>query len=1081
MPTIPIKQFGPIQSLTESTEVGVSLTRATNILLRPNKGFRGIPLYYRLFGIGNTVSVQSTLRALTYLGTAIGDTSGHRSTNKTVAIQVECQAKNFLLFYDLTATAKPCRGWFYLGEKGTVPSTLNLDAGTVTYTVLAVGLNVSARWYGTRAYSEWLLGNGHDENVIVQLNRTATPGVWRKAGSNVKPAAPSIVAVAPSKSGLTAATWSIDTRLKLTANTDNYPGISGNNRIRVTITPTVAALTSVLTGTGTPTTDPFNYAITGGASQSGTSAIEYPNASAIRNFINSDTKILTVLDALLTSTDAPISSAQGPTYLSGGAGTGLSEGFTDRVVTVIARYWDPGQEGLGYEGISSDESNTLTILSSQNFDVRVTVTPDANAEGGRFPFIRVFLNFIDDAGNEIFSLMNPTDPIPNVGGGSGTFRTANSGSTLYTVTNQVNAQFPGGGSSNIVMNITNYPIGSTIIWFTTPFNYPGGITAGTPYYVVYSTGATIRIATTLGGTPMTFPDFRDSVFGYTPVVHGLSVNDVIVPTSVPIAPFALNGTYYVVSTPSTTTLTLSATTGGTALSASGSSAATYTQIRIVQLGTNSEVGQAMSEDQNRPLPHTHHSLAAQQTWRAGVTGYQERLYASKIAPIDEPVPEGCASEDFTSVQSTSSAAGSSEITAVYTDGQWLHMHTPAGILLVDPENPTNPAREPQVGTGAINGATMVAMPDRRIFYVGSDLSLMAFDASIQLQEIVGNATVASAAATAYLRARVDTNAIAANNDRAHAYLDNVGQLLWLYLPGTTAVSNGELIGFAYDLINNGIVGEFTFPRCYASTMMEKTRPEITFVDEDGNMLYTDPTNQPDHSDSYPLQIAAPASVVFTVNTSTDVITTATAHGLHANDDVIRVSSTGTLPAPLAAATNYYVISTPTTTTLQIASTVGGTAINLTTAGTGTHSLTPQPAFTPQATGTAIPVADNGFGNVIYDAGAGNLRYLRAYTSYLETGYWDLGDPASRKAFMAFCWRTIAGSRAIMSITLESLSGDTATYTLGDVGTYGCNHRAPLMMSDSAIKAKITILSAQQKSWAVRDCGFDWLPQTYGSL
>lgn len=993
MPTIPIKQFGPIQSLTESTEVGVSLTRATNILLRPNKGFRGIPLYYRLFGIGNTVSVQSTLRALTYLGTAIGDTSGHRATNKTVAIQVECQAKNFLLFYDLTATAKPCRGWFYLGEKGTVPSTLNLDAGTVTYTVLAVGLNVSARWYGTRAYSEWLLGNGQDENVIVQLNRTATPGIWRKAGSNVKPAAPKIVAVAPSKSGLTPASWTIPARLKLTANTDNYAGASGNNRIRVTITPTVAALTSVLTGTGTPTTDPFNYAITGGATQSGTSAIVYPDASAIRNFINADTKILTVLDALLLMPDAPINSAQGPTYLSGGAGTGTSEGFTDRVVTVIARYWDPGQEGLGYEGISSDESNTLTILSSQNFDVRVTLTPDANAEGGRFPFIRLFLNFIDDAGNEIFSLMNPTDPIPNVGGGSGTFRTANSGSTLYTVTNQVTAQFPGGGSSNIVMNITNYPIGSTIIWFTTPFNYPGGITAGTPYYVVYSTGATIRIATTLGGTPMTFPDFRDSVFGYTPVVHGLSVNDVIVPTSVPIAPFALNGTYYVVSTPSTTTLTLSATTGGTALSASGSSSATYTQIRIVQLGTNSEVGQAMSEDQNRPLPHTHHSLAAQQTWRAGVTGYQERLYASKIAPIDEPVPEGCASEDFTSVQSTSSAAGSSEITAVYTDGQWLHMHTPAGILLVDPENPTNPAREPQVGTGAINGATMVAMPDRRIFYVGSDLSLMAFDASIQLQEIVGNATVASASATAYLRARVDTNAIAANNDRAHAYLDNVGQLLWLYLPGTTAVSNGELIGFAYDLINDGIVGEFTFPRCYASTMMEKTRPEIVFVDEDGNMLYTDPTNQPDHSDSYGAQ----------------------------------------------------------------------------------------GAFTPQATGTAIPVADNGFGNVIYNAGAGNLRYLRAYTSYLETGYWDLGDPASRKAFMAFCWRTIAGSRAIMSITLESLSGDTATYTLGDVGTYGCNHRAPLMMSDSAIKAKITILSAQQKKWAVRDCAFDWLPQTYGSL
>lgn len=1002
MPTTPIKQFGPIQSLTESTEVGISLTRATNILLRPNKGFRGIPLYYRLFGIGNSTAIQDTIRALTFSGTPIGDTAPRRATNKTVAIQIECQAKNFLLFYDLTATAKPCRGWFYLGERGTVPATLDLDSGTVTYTVLAVGLNAAARWYGTRAYSEWLLGNGVDDNVIVQLNRTATPGVWRKAASNAKPAAPVITLVPPANSGLTQASWTIDTRLKLTADDDNYPGASGNDRIRVTVTPTVATLTSVLTGSGTPTTDPFDYAITGGATGGGTAAIVYPNASAIRDFINADTKILTVLQSLLVSSDAPISSPHGPTFLSGGAGTGTSTGFTDRVATVIARYWDPGQEGLGYEGISSDESNTLIISAAQNYDIRVGVTPDPSAEGGRFPFIRIYLNFIDDSGTEIFSLMNPNDPIPN----------------------------------------------------TTPSSFTFTATAATDILTTSS-------------------------------AHGLAVNDVIRVSTTGTLPagLAANTDYNVISVPSTTTLKVSTTPGGTSvnITTTGSGTHTLTQQRIVQLGTNSEIGQAMSEDQNRPLPHVHHVLANGQVWRAGVTDYQERLYASKVAPVDEPVPEGCYTEDFTNVQSTSSAAGSAEITALYTDGQWLHLHTPAGILLKDPTAPTAPPREPQVPTGAINGATMVPMPDRRIFYIGSDLSLMAFDASIQLQEIVGNASVASAAATSYLRERVDTDAIAANNDRAHAFLDTVGQLLWLYLPGTTAVSNGELIGFAYDLINDGIVGEFTFPRVYASAMMEKTRPEITWADEEGNLFYTDPTNQPDHSDSYPAQVATPASVVFTVNTGTDILTTSAAHGLHVSDDVIRVSSTSTLPAPLAAATDYYVISTPSITTLQIATTAGGTAINLTTAGTGTHSLTPQAAFTPQATGTAIPVADNGYGNVIYDAGAGNQRYLRAYTAYLETGYWDLGAPSSRKAFMAFIWRTIAGSRAIVTITLESLSGQTETYTLGDVGTYGCNHRAPLMMSDSAIKAKITILSAEQKKWSVRDCAFDWKPQTFGSL
>ncbi len=929
MPTTPIKQFGPIQSLTESTEVGISLTRATNILLRPNKGFRGIPLYYRLFGIGNSTAIQTTLRALPFTGYpgGIGADAGARTANKTVAIQIECQAKNFLLFYDLTATAKPCRGWFYLGEKGTVPATLNLDSGTVTYTVLAVGLDAAARWYGTRAYSEWLLGNGVDDNVIVQLNRTKTPGVWREAASNVKPAAPVLGLVPPANSGLTQASWTVDTRLKITANADNYPGISGNgtevtgNRIRVQITPTVATLTSVLTGSGTPITDPFLYSITGGATGGGTAAIIYPDASTIKTFINADTKVLSILDALLTGSDAPLSnpSGYGPTFLAGGAGTGTSTGFSDRVATVIARYWDPGDDGLGYEGVSSDESNTLIISAAQNYDLRVTVTPDPSAEGGRFPFIRIYLNFIsDDGSTEIFSLMNPNDPIPNT-----------------------------------------TPVAKP---FTTPL-------AGSP---------AARIITTSSA-------------------HELAVNDVIRFTTTGTLPagLALNKDYSVLTVPSPTTMTVSATASGPpiTITTAGTGTHSLTQQRVIQLGTNSEIGQAMSTDQNRPLPHTHHVIANGQVWGAGVTNFQERLYASKAAPVDERVPEGFNTDDFVNVQSTSSAAGSAEITALYTDGQWLHLHTPAGILLKDPTDPTAQPREPQVPTGAINGATMVPMPDRRILYVGSDLSLMAFDASIQLQEIVGNASVASAAATSYLRERVDTDAIAANNDRAHAFLDTVGQLLWLYLPGKASVSNGELIGFAYDLINDGIVGEFTFPRVYASAMMEKTRPEITWADEDGNLFYTDPTAQPDHSDNYGAQ----------------------------------------------------------------------------------------GAFTPQATGTAIPVADNGYGNVIYDAGAGNQRYLRAYTAYLETGYWDLGDPASRKAFMAFCWRTIAGSRAIMQITLESLSGATETFTLGDVGEYGCNHRAPLMMSDSAIKAKITILSAQQKKWAVRDCAFDWTPQTFGSV
>jgi hypothetical protein len=60
------------------------------------------------------------------------------------------------------------------------------------------------------------------------------------------------------------------------------------------------------------------------------------------------------------------------------------------------------------------------------------------------------------------------------------------------------------------------------------------------------------------------------------------------------------------------------------------------------------------------------------------------------------------------------------------------------------------------------------------------------------------------------------------------------------------------------------------------------------------------------------------------------------HGRTANQEFF-LFSTGSLPAPLAAVTPYYVIS-PTTNTLQLSATSGGAAIDITTAGAGTHFL-----------------------------------------------------------------------------------------------------------------------------------------------
>jgi len=77
---------------------------------------------------------------------------------------------------------------------------------------------------------------------------------------------------------------------------------------------------------------------------------------------------------------------------------------------------------------------------------------------------------------------------------------------------------------------------------------------------------------------------------------------------------------------------------------------------------------------------------------------------------------------------------------------------------------------------------------------------------------------------------------------------------------------------------------------------------------------------------------------FTANASTDVIT-ATGHD-YINDMpvTVSVSGGGTLPAPLVAGTTYYVRDVATNT-FKLSATIGGEAINITDAGTGSFVVT----------------------------------------------------------------------------------------------------------------------------------------------
>jgi hypothetical protein len=66
------------------------------------------------------------------------------------------------------------------------------------------------------------------------------------------------------------------------------------------------------------------------------------------------------------------------------------------------------------------------------------------------------------------------------------------------------------------------------------------------------------------------------------------------------------------------------------------------------------------------------------------------------------------------------------------------------------------------------------------------------------------------------------------------------------------------------------------------------------------------------------------------------ILTATNHNL-TNGAIVQLTTTGTLPAPLAVLTNYYVINV-SGATLQLSLTSGGSAITLTDTGSGVHRI-----------------------------------------------------------------------------------------------------------------------------------------------
>jgi hypothetical protein len=130
--------------------------------------------------------------------------------------------------------------------------------------------------------------------------------------------------------------------------------------------------------------------------------------------------------------------------------------------------------------------------------------------------------------------------------------------------------------------------------------------------------------------------------------------------------------------------------------------------------------------------------------------------------------------------------------------------------------------------------------------------------------------------------------------------------------------------------------------------------------------------------------SAPTALAFTADAGTDILTVAAGHNYGAGDLVWVSNVGGALPAGLTASTDYYTIR-GSGTEVKLASTLAnallGTAINITGAGTGTHSIIMVEKYIVFCD-TAAPAVND----IATGPSAGPPKYLKAILVNSEAGY-----------------------------------------------------------------------------------------------
>jgi len=179
------------------------------------------------------------------------------------------------------------------------------------------------------------------------------------------------------------------------------------------------------------------------------------------------------------------------------------------------------------------------------------------------------------------------------------------------------------------------------------------------------------------------------------------------------------------------------------------------------------------------------------------------------------------------------------------------------------------------------------------------------------------------------------------------------------------------------------------------------------------------------------------SATFTADAGTDLMTYTSVTSLPSNiltGTRVRLTTTTTLPAPLATATDYYVIKM-SDGTFELATTyanaIAGTQIDITTAGTGTHTIT-----------WLLPRYTNGAGvqALIFNPAA---TAMGAGTPNLSLGYTNSAQATSR------------ATPTVLPIGKTAASNSHILYT-GATGTGKYNYLMPLQSGDSGIAEINTI-------------------------